>query len=135
MKIRSSLTRNTFALTMTPVALCLEELMPSNHTKTRIYSILIRTALVISTLIVGLSVPFFGKSLVIFSPASFCKIYATVQFCSNHRIYIYIFNLMNLFCCRSCDGIDRIFTHNASGMPSHSITSMSRFLFQQVFTD
>lgn len=97
MKIRSSLTRNTFALTMTPVALCLEELMPSNHTKTRIYSILIRTALVISTLIVGLSVPFFGKSLVIFSPASFCKIYATVQFCSNHRIYIYIFSLMNLF--------------------------------------
>lgn len=49
-----------FALTITPVALCLEELMPSNHTKTRIFSILIRTALVISVLIVGLSVPFFG---------------------------------------------------------------------------
>ncbi|KAL3523489.1 hypothetical protein ACH5RR_016323 [Cinchona calisaya] len=52
--------RNTYALTMTPVAMCLEELIPANHIKSQIYSILIRTALVISTLIVGLSVPFFG---------------------------------------------------------------------------
>ena len=43
--------------------MCLEELIPSNHSKSYIYSILIRTALVVSTLIVGLSVPFFGKSL------------------------------------------------------------------------
>lgn len=49
-----------YALTMTPVALCLEELIPANHIKSHIYSILIRTALVVSTLIVGLSVPFFG---------------------------------------------------------------------------
>ncbi|CDO99773.1 unnamed protein product [Coffea canephora] len=45
---------------MTPVALCLEELIPANHMKSHIYSILIRTVLVVSTLIVGLSVPFFG---------------------------------------------------------------------------
>ncbi|XP_057979156.1 amino acid transporter AVT1C-like isoform X1 [Malania oleifera] len=49
-----------YALTMTPVAMSLEELIPSDHLKSHIYSILIRTALVISTLIVGLSVPFFG---------------------------------------------------------------------------
>lgn len=46
--------------------MCLEELIPSNHSKSYIYSILIRTALVVSTLIVGLSVPFFGKSLSLF---------------------------------------------------------------------
>ncbi|XP_058077685.1 amino acid transporter AVT1C isoform X2 [Magnolia sinica] len=49
-----------YALTMTPVALSLEELIPSNHLRSHIYAILIRTALVISTLVVGLSVPFFG---------------------------------------------------------------------------
>ncbi|GMP22588.1 hypothetical protein CsSME_00000543 [Camellia sinensis var. sinensis] len=50
----------TYALTMTPVALCLEELIPSSHLKSYMYCILIRTALVISTLVVALSVPFFG---------------------------------------------------------------------------
>ncbi|KAI3730991.1 hypothetical protein L1987_62173 [Smallanthus sonchifolius] len=40
-------------------ATSLEELIPSNHQKSHIYSILIRTALVISTLLVALSVPFF----------------------------------------------------------------------------
>ncbi|KAI8030668.1 Amino acid transporter AVT1C [Camellia lanceoleosa] len=49
-----------YALTMTPVALCLEELIPSSHLKSYMYSILIRTALVISTLVVALCVPFFG---------------------------------------------------------------------------
>ncbi|XP_010241839.1 PREDICTED: vacuolar amino acid transporter 1-like isoform X2 [Nelumbo nucifera] len=49
-----------YALTMTPVAMSLEELIPSNHLKSHMYAILIRTALVISTLLVGLSVPFFG---------------------------------------------------------------------------
>ncbi|KAG6602304.1 Amino acid transporter AVT1B, partial [Cucurbita argyrosperma subsp. sororia] len=38
----------------------LEEFIPPNHPKSHIYSILIRTALVISTLLVGLSIPFFG---------------------------------------------------------------------------
>ncbi|KAK4435983.1 Amino acid transporter AVT1C [Sesamum alatum] len=38
----------------------LEELIPSSHAKSYMYSILIRTALVISTLLVGLSIPFFG---------------------------------------------------------------------------
>ncbi|KAK6233965.1 hypothetical protein QUC31_006371 [Theobroma cacao] len=50
----------TYALTMSPVAMSLEELIPSSHLKSHIYAILIRTSLVISTLIVGLSIPFFG---------------------------------------------------------------------------
>uniref|UniRef100_M1ABQ3 Amino acid transporter n=1 Tax=Solanum tuberosum TaxID=4113 RepID=M1ABQ3_SOLTU len=50
-----------YALTMAPVAMSLEELIPSNHTKSHMYSILIRTALVMSTLFVALKIPFFGK--------------------------------------------------------------------------
>ncbi|CAK9313423.1 unnamed protein product [Citrullus colocynthis] len=50
----------TYALTISPVAMSLEEFIPPNHPKSQIYSILIRTGLVISTLLVGLSVPFFG---------------------------------------------------------------------------
>ncbi|XP_077221664.1 transmembrane amino acid transporter family protein [Tasmannia lanceolata] len=49
-----------YALTMNPVALSLEELIPSNHMKSHLYAILIRTALVISTLVVALLVPYFG---------------------------------------------------------------------------
>lgn len=49
-----------YALTITPVALSLEELIPSSDTKSHLYSILIRTTLVVSTLFVGLTIPFFG---------------------------------------------------------------------------
>ncbi|XP_060186271.1 amino acid transporter AVT1C-like [Lycium barbarum] len=49
-----------YALTMAPVAMSLEELIPSNNTKSYMYSILIRTALVLSTLLVALTIPFFG---------------------------------------------------------------------------
>ncbi|KAG8651134.1 amino acid transporter AVT1C isoform X2 [Manihot esculenta] len=49
-----------YALTISPVAMSLEELIPSTHVKSHIYAICIRTSLVISTLIVGLSIPFFG---------------------------------------------------------------------------
>lgn len=49
-----------YALTMAPVAMSLEELIPSSHAKSHMYSILIRTALVLSTLLVALKIPFFG---------------------------------------------------------------------------
>ncbi|WJX17443.1 Amino acid transporter avt1c, variant 2 [Trifolium repens] len=55
-----SLIRSTYALSLTPVAMSVEELIPPTNSKFKLYSILIRTALVISTLLVGLSVPFFG---------------------------------------------------------------------------
>ncbi|KAI3748590.1 hypothetical protein L6452_11766 [Arctium lappa] len=55
-----SLTRITYALTISPVAMSLEELIPSDHMKSHVYSILIRTSLVLSTLVVALSIPFFG---------------------------------------------------------------------------
>lgn len=54
---------STYALTLTPIAMSLEELIPSNHPQFLIFSILIRTALVISTLLVGLGIPFFGTYL------------------------------------------------------------------------
>ncbi|WJX20315.1 Amino acid transporter avt1c [Trifolium repens] len=38
----------------------LEELIPANHAKSYLFSIFIRTGLVFSTLVIGLSVPFFG---------------------------------------------------------------------------
>ncbi|XP_047328155.1 amino acid transporter AVT1C-like [Impatiens glandulifera] len=52
-----------YALTMTPVALSLEELLPANSVNSYRYSICIRTALVISTVAVGLCIPFFGLVL------------------------------------------------------------------------
>ncbi|CAI8602040.1 unnamed protein product [Vicia faba] len=51
---------STYALSLTPVAMSVEELIPPNNPHFQFYSILIRTALVVSTLLVGLSVPFFG---------------------------------------------------------------------------
>lgn len=50
-----------YALTMTPVALSLEEILPSNH-QSRPVVLVIRTLLVLSTLIVALKVPYFGES-------------------------------------------------------------------------
>ncbi|KAG7565712.1 Amino acid transporter transmembrane domain [Arabidopsis suecica] len=52
--------KSTYALTLSPVAMSLEELIPSNHGKSRFYSIAIRSALAFSTLLVGLAIPFFG---------------------------------------------------------------------------
>nr|GME14488.1 vacuolar amino acid transporter 1-like [Ipomoea batatas] len=49
-----------YALTMLPVAMSIEEFIPSDQVKSYMYSMLIRTALVISTLIIGLLIPFFG---------------------------------------------------------------------------
>lgn len=46
-----------------PVAMSLEELLPSNHAKSNVYALLIRTGLVASTLAIALSIPFFGNSL------------------------------------------------------------------------
>ncbi|KAJ8759096.1 hypothetical protein K2173_004102 [Erythroxylum novogranatense] len=53
----------TYAITISPVAMSLEELLPSNHAKSHLYAICIRTVLVISTLVVSLAVPFFGLVL------------------------------------------------------------------------
>lgn len=50
-----------YALTMTPVALSVEELFPEAWMGSHLASILTRTVLVLSTLFVALSFPFFGK--------------------------------------------------------------------------
>lgn len=59
--LQFSLITTTYALIISPVAMSLEELIPSYYLKSHMYPILIRTALVISTLLVGLNIPFFGK--------------------------------------------------------------------------
>lgn len=51
-----------YALTLTPVALSLEELLPSAQLKSHWVSVVIRTILVASTLVVALTVPFFGEN-------------------------------------------------------------------------
>lgn len=91
-----------YALTMAPVAMSLEELIPSNHTKSHMYSILIRTALVMSTLFVALKIPFFGKlNLSILPEQTLCS-------CPQKDI-----NLIYWLSCSICDGVDRIIFHHA----------------------
>ncbi|KAL6504082.1 hypothetical protein OROGR_026005 [Orobanche gracilis] len=51
---------NPFTKYPFPDSVRLEELIPSSGPRSYMYSILIRTALVMSTLILGLSIPFFG---------------------------------------------------------------------------
>lgn len=67
-----------YSLTLMPMALSLEELIPNNHQKSRTYSIMIRTALVFSVLFVALSVPFFG--LVMALVGSFLTMLVTLIF-------------------------------------------------------
>ncbi|KAL8526894.1 hypothetical protein ACS0TY_015947 [Phlomoides rotata] len=49
-----------YALSITPVALAMEELLPSAQLRSHTTPILIRSSLVLSTLIVALTVPYFG---------------------------------------------------------------------------
>lgn len=55
-----------YALTMTPVALSVEELFPEAWTGSHCVSIFVRTLLVSSTLGVAMSFPFFGKHVCVF---------------------------------------------------------------------
>lgn len=50
-----------YAITITPVAFGIEEFLPSPQLRTYGVSILIRTILVFSTLVISLTVPYFGK--------------------------------------------------------------------------
>lgn len=108
---------------MTPVALSLEELIPSNIGKSHMYAILIRTALVISTLVVGLSIPFFGEFLMVEQLlSSECMLFYSVKSfnidsCSlvhlSEQFYFDALRFSFLFD-RSGDGTNWIFTYNAS---------------------
>lgn len=135
---------NTYALTMSPVAMSLEELIPSSHSKSYMYSILIRTALVVSTLIVGLSIPFFGEfpftrcmlrslQLVLARFSTIMSLFCdtcssqfsyetgqdldpnTTKHCQDYRFALHIYSNSTRFLPhRSRDGSDRLFTHHAS---------------------
>lgn len=52
-----------YALTIAPIALSLEELLPSAQLRSYSVVVLIRTILVFSTLVVALTFPFFGEHL------------------------------------------------------------------------
>ncbi|KAE8717321.1 Eukaryotic aspartyl protease family protein [Hibiscus syriacus] len=54
------ITISKYALTLTPIASSLEELVPSTWSRSYDVSILIRTALTISTLVVAMTIPFFA---------------------------------------------------------------------------
>lgn len=47
------------------MAFGIEEFLPSTHQESHIMSILIRTILVISTLVITLAVPYFGKTYIV----------------------------------------------------------------------
>ncbi|KAM7267709.1 hypothetical protein ACFE04_009875 [Oxalis oulophora] len=100
---------NTFALTLSPVALSLEELIPSNHRESHIYAICIRTVLVISTLVVGLCIPFFVNFLVIIVAGRWSPV------------------VVNSWWCVFWSGVvvDRFVTHNANSKFSFSNLAMS----------
>ncbi|GMN51030.1 hypothetical protein TIFTF001_020186 [Ficus carica] len=69
------------------LAMSLEELIPSSQLKSHVYAIFIRTGLVLSTLVVALSIPFFGMSVSFFIDTLSVEL--------------------------SCDVTDWIFAHNA----------------------
>ncbi|XP_011094890.1 vacuolar amino acid transporter 1 [Sesamum indicum] len=50
-----------FGLSITPVALGIEELLPAAQLRSHTMSVLVRTCLVVSTLVVALAVPYFGS--------------------------------------------------------------------------
>ncbi|KAL1545598.1 amino acid transporter AVT1D-like isoform X1 [Salvia divinorum] len=52
-----------FGLAMTPVALAIEELLPVDQLASHTMPIIIRTSLVVSTLVVALAVPYFGSMM------------------------------------------------------------------------
>ncbi|GFZ10968.1 transmembrane amino acid transporter family protein [Actinidia rufa] len=52
-----------YAMTITPVALSVEELLPPLRFKSHCIPMLVRTILVFSTLVVALTVPYFGENL------------------------------------------------------------------------
>jgi vesicular inhibitory amino acid transporter len=49
-----------YALTITPVAVATEELLPHHMAKDVVWSLMLRTLLVVSTVVVALLIPFFG---------------------------------------------------------------------------
>ncbi len=85
-----------YALTITPVAHSLEELLPQrpDSAEYRSWSLVIRTALVLSTIAVAVLVPFFGNPLhpllffEWFFPASFPSLSISVAEANDHPLNI-----------------------------------------------
>ncbi|CAN1841663.1 Amino acid transporter AVT1C [Linum perenne] len=82
-----------YALTMTPVAMSLEELIPANK-RSYFLIISIRTLLVISTLVVAISVPFFGPVLSLIGSLLTMFVVCLSFFPSSHRINILMITML-----------------------------------------
>ncbi|GAV76563.1 Asp domain-containing protein/Aa_trans domain-containing protein, partial [Cephalotus follicularis] len=87
-----------YALTITPVALSLEELIPSSRYRSHVVSIFIRTILVISTVIVALTVPFFGLMMALIGSS----VAMLVALIFPPACYISIFKDMNVYNILKC---------------------------------
>ncbi|PIA54701.1 hypothetical protein AQUCO_00900933v1 [Aquilegia coerulea] len=77
-----------FALTMTPVALSLEELWPTGQQKSHLVSVFIRTMLALSTLLVSLTIPFFSYVMALigsFYSMLICLILPSACYLKIHR--------------------------------------------------
>ncbi|KAI7745756.1 hypothetical protein M8C21_021939, partial [Ambrosia artemisiifolia] len=83
----------------------LEELIPSNHMKSHLYSITIRTGLVLSTLVVALCIPFFGlvMSLIgslltmLVHPKGKDNSFSGIDVCLDHRDWNHLLRYWNLY--------------------------------------
>ena len=89
----------------------LEELLPPNQQK---YSniIMVRSSLVVSTLLIALSVPFFGKFMDIFGRTIRLNLYPSL-----------VTNLCFLSFDRTRDGLGWFFAHDACGKGSVYVNS------------
>lgn len=95
-----------FGLSITPVALGIEELLPAAQLRSHTMSVLIRTCLVVSTLVVALAVPYFGKHLHWIWSVFNCNHYTTPSGLTK-TIENWIYRIL--------DGPDWILTCHASG--------------------
>ncbi|KAL9153133.1 hypothetical protein ABFS82_10G029900 [Erythranthe guttata] len=76
-----------FGLSMTPVALGLEELLPSSYIQSTTMSLIIRTTLVFSTLIVALTVPYFGSVMALIGSLLVMLVSVVLPCASSMRIH------------------------------------------------
>lgn len=133
-----------YALTLTPVAFGIEELLPSAYQSYNV-SILIRTILAISTLIITLAVPYFSKTLC--SDFHFLYKITIWQRCNvsllgslliqqNQEWYALLSHICILVC-RFHDGTDRIFTGDACSkfLPFNPIIIFLKFNFLTYLSD
>lgn len=111
-----SLTWNTYALLLNPLARGIEELLPAQIARSNWCFFVLRTSLVISTLCVAFTVPFFGM-----------YIFWYLKSRSRWSLILKNINRWTIFisfstsCCRSSNGFNRFTSEHSCGKRAHSI--------------